>query len=159
MPYIKETGLYTLREDYFRSFPQYSWDYNKDGKRPYYYAITDKHGFLWMIPITTKVEKVRAKIEREEARRGKGNCDFYHIGKIAGQERGFKISDMFPITEEYILHNYAIENRPYFVSDTTLNDTLRKKAHRYLNLIECGSIKPHINVLQIREQLKNQTLN
>ena len=154
MPNIKPTGLYTLKEDYFRSFPQYSWDYNKDGKRPYYYAIKDKYGFMWMIPITTKVESVKSKIAKEEAKRGKGNCDLYYIGKIAGEDRGFKVGEMFPVTEEYVLHNYAINNKPYFVRDSTLNNALNTKAHRFLSLIEKRAIKPSVDVLAVRDLLK-----
>ncbi len=153
MNIYNEAGIYIISDDFFKRFPQYSWSDNKNESRPYYYAIRDKDGLLWMIPITSKVVKIQKRIDREESKRGAGNCIFYHIGLIAGQVRGFNIGNMFPVTEKYILHNYTIKNIPYFVKDKKLKDEIRAKANKYLSLVNSHSITPSIDVLSIKKEL------
>lgn len=54
----------------------------KSERRHHYYALKDKSGIIWLIPMSTQVENYKRKIEREEIKRGKGNCIYYHIGKL-----------------------------------------------------------------------------
>lgn len=148
-----EHGLYIIKDEYFDRFPNQYWVLNKSESRPFYYAIRDKHGLLWMIPLTTKTDRIREKIKRDESRRGKGNCIYYDVGQIAGTERGFKIGDMFPITEMYILRPYTINAVAYVVEDSSLIERIQKKARRYLSLVESGAIRSSVNILEIRAML------
>ena len=151
-----EHGLYIVKDGYFKKFPNDAWVQNKDQNRPYYYALRDSDDILWMVPMTTQVEKCRAKIERVESERGKGNCIYYHIGVIAGKERGFKIGDMFPITDRYILRPYTINKTPYIVKTKDLNAELYSKAMRFINLVQAGKIRDDLGVVAIKEALLNQ---
>jgi len=151
---IKEHGLYVISDSYFIEFPSEHWMWNKGQNRPHYYALRGKDGLMWMIPLSSKVENYRAKIEREEARRGAGKCLLYYIGHAAGREQAFIISDMFPVTEEYVVKPYTIKNIEVVVPSSKLNRELYDKARNYLRLLELHKMRDLNNVLQIRETLQ-----
>lgn len=153
-----EHGLYIIKDTYFERFKSSHWMQNKNEKRPHYYALRGNDGILWMIPLSTKVENYKAKILKEEQRRGVGNCIYYHIGKIASNERAFLIGDMFPVTEQYIKNPFTISGVPYIVKNAPLNSVLYSKAMRFLALVEQGKIKSRTNILGIRKKLR-QDLN
>ena len=160
METYQQHGLYIIKDAYFSDFPRIGWTANKNENRPYYYAWRDKSGILWMIPLTSQVENCKRKIEREERKRGAGNCIYYHIGCIAGRERGFKISDMFPVIDEYILRSYTIgQYTPYIVKTKSLNAALYSKSMRYLKLVETGKIRDQLGILPIKRILMNRIKN
>ena len=74
-------GLYLVKDQYFVDFPNDRY-MDKTDRRPHFYAIQDKDGILWMIPISSKVEKYRAKIASVERTSGVGSCFLYYIAKI-----------------------------------------------------------------------------
>ena len=90
-------GLYSIKDSYFSDFKRPYWMDNKNEGRPYYYLLQDSDGVHWVIPLSSQVENYERKIVREEAKRGAGNCIYYHIGKIASAKRVFLIGDMFPV--------------------------------------------------------------
>lgn len=153
---IKEHGLYVVSDRYFEDFPSEHWMWNKGQNRPHYYAIHGKDGLMWMIPLSSKVENYKTKIEREEARRGIGKCLMYYIGYAAGQEQAFIISGMFPITEEYIVKPYTKKTIAVTVGSSKMNRELYDKAKNYLRVLELHKMKDLNNVLEIREKLKEQ---
>lgn len=149
---IVEHGLYLVKDEYFQRFPSKTWMWNKKEQRPHYYAVKI-NDLLWMVPMSTKTEKYKEKITKEEEKHGKGNCVYYHTGVIAGIERAFIISGMLPITSEYIAKTYDVDHRPYIVQDKRLKRQLRSKVMRYIRLLEQGKLKDQNNVLQIRKTL------
>ena len=151
---IKEHGLYVVSDSYFTDFPSEHWMWNKGQNRPHYYALRDGSGMMWLIPLSSKVENYKAKIAREEARRGQGKCLYYYIGRAAGREQAFIICDMFPVTEKYIVKPYTLGNIAVVVPSAKLNRELNNRARNYLRLLELHKMKDLNNVLQIREQLK-----
>ena len=150
---LKECGLYIIKDVYFVLYNSPTFLLNKNESRPHFYAVKDKDGIIWMVPMSSKVDKYRARIEKEEAKRGLGNCIYYHLGIIAGKERAFNISSMFPITEKYISHPYTINGIPYIVKDETLVRKLRSKVKRYLRLLEQHQLRDTNHVLKIRDSL------
>ena len=150
----REHGLYIIRDSYFERFPSQEWVSNKGENRPHYYAIVDSSGLMWMIPMTTKVDGIKRKIAKEEKKRGRGNCLFYHVGIIAGTERGFKIGDMFPVTEDYILRAYKVQGQEYVVQNKALISEIDRRATKYLNMVENNAIKPPFDILGIKNKLK-----
>lgn len=123
---------------------------NKLETRPHYFAIRID-SVLWMIPMSTQVEKYQKKIAESE-KNGK-KCLFYHIGWIAGRKSVFLIGDMIPVTDAYISRPYTISEIPYVVRDKSLNRPLVSKAKRYLLLVRQGRIKPHVDILSIEKDL------
>ena len=83
---------------------------------------------------------------------------FYHIGKAAGRRQAFIISGMMPISEQYIVRPYTIDQIPVQVQNTKLNRELRTKALRYLHLLELHKLKDINNVLEIRKNLIDSSL-
>ena len=126
---------------------------NKGEKRPHYYVLEDADGVYWMIPMSTRVDGYRVKIDREEMKRGRGNCIYYHIGMIAGKERAFIISDMFPVTDEYILRPYTINNIPYVVKNSQLNAQLYSKAMKFIKLVEQRKMHGKHDIIGIKNKL------
>lgn len=106
--------------------------------------------------MSTQVENYKEKIEREESKRGKGNCIYYCIGRAAARDQVFLISDMLPILPEYIKGPFTISSIPYVVQNEELNNTVRKKAMRYLRLVEQGVIRNRNNILKIKYILCNK---
>lgn len=150
---LKENGLYVIKDVYFVTYssPHFLW--NKNESRPHFYAVKDSSGIFWMVPMSSQLDTYRKKIAKEEAKRGVGNCLYYHTGLIAGKERAFNISGMFPITEKYISHPYTISGVPYVVKDDQLVRKLRSKVKRYLRLLEQHQIRDTNQVLKIRDEL------
>lgn len=149
----KENGLYIIKDEFFHLYAGKNWVQNKGESRPHYYAIEDK-GLLWMVPMTSQVENIKVKIARQEARYGVGNCLFYSVGTIAGVERGFKIGDMFPVTDEYILRTYSINGIPYVVRNEELNSELQSKARRFLAMVRRGALRDQLGVLAVERKLR-----
>lgn len=150
---MTQNGLYIIKDEYFQRFPNSRWVDNKSETRPFFFAVQDKSGLFWMIPLTTQVDNVRRKIAKDEERRGKGNCIYYHIGLVAGKERGFNIGNMFPITESYILRSWTINGTPYVVQDANAIEQVTRKSLKFLKLVSSGTIHPQVDILAIKRML------
>jgi len=145
-------GLYKINAKYFVDFPSEHWMENKSG-RPHYFCIADTDGIIWMIPLSTQTANYKEKIKREELKRGAGNCIYYHVGIISGKERVFLISDMFPVTGDYIIGAYVISGTPYIVKDKKIISSVHSKAMRYLKLIESGVMRNRNAIMEIKQKL------
>lgn len=152
---MTERGLYVLSERFFQDFPDPCLMQNKGG-RPFYYCVQDKHGLFWMIPLSSKVEKYRSIVEREEAKHGKGGCVLCHVGPMFGAERAFCISNIFPVTSQYVEREFIAKGVHYVVSNDKLVKDVRSKALRYLKLVELGKLKPMVDISGIQEKLLEQ---
>lgn len=152
-------GLYSVSDKYFEDFKRPYWMDNKNENRPYYFLLQDKDGIYWVIPMSSQIENYKMKIEREEAKRGKGNCIYYHTGMIASIERVFLIGDMFPINESYIKSPFTIGENHYVVRNKSLNSEIYSKAMRFLRLIEQGVMKSRNDILGIKRVLLNMANN
>lgn len=153
-------GLYTVKDRYFTEFGKGYWVDNKQEGRPYYYLFRDADGIDWVIPISSQVENYKRKIEREEQKRGKGNCVYYHIGIIASKERAFLIGDMFPVDMQYIKAPYMISARHYVSQNKMLNAALHRKATKYIKLVETGVMQSRNDIMGIkRELMLNKTVS
>lgn len=147
---VEQHGIYILSDAYFQKFNAGKMMDNKRGNRPHYFAV-EIDGVLWMVPLSTQVEKYR-KIISEAEKNGK-KCLFYHIGKFAGKECAFLVGDMIPVTKAYVSRPYTISGVPYIVKDRSLNTPLVSKAKRYLILVRQGRIKPFVDILSIEKTL------
>lgn len=115
MEKIEISGLYIVNDQYYLDYPSHYYMQNKSESRPHYYAIQDSDGIFWMIPLSSKVEKYRARIADIESVHGCGSCILYCIAPIHGTERAILVGDMFPVTEKYILRPYTISGQPYVI--------------------------------------------
>lgn len=126
---------------------------NKGENRPHYYAIEDKDGIFWMIPLSTKVVKYAEKIKNAERTHGKGSCFLYCIAPIYGKQRAILIGDMFPVTKEYILRPYTIDGTPYVIRNKNIRQMIHTKAMRYLSMVSRGILKSPLDIMSTKEKL------
>lgn len=150
---MNKNGIYIIKDKYFIDFPDSNLKQNKGENRPSYYAVKEDSGILWVIPMTTQVDKMKERIAKKEAQGKK--CDVFHVENICGAERGFIIGDIFPVLEEYIEREYTISDKAVVIKNERVIKDVRKKANKVLALIRKG-IKLHNkqpNVLEIEKKL------
>jgi len=92
------------------------------------YTIKDNYGIYWLIPLSSQLETYRQKIANVEIKRGKGKCMSYHIGVISGEQRVFRISDMIPVTINYIDGEFTIGGNHYIVKDRKMIKIINQKS-------------------------------
>lgn len=153
MEKIEISGLYIIDDQYFMDFPNDRYMWNKGEARPHYYAIQDSDGIFWMIPLSSKVEKYRAKIDATEKAHGNGSCIMYYIAPIHGQERAILICDMFPVSDKYILRPYTISGVPYVIRNESIRKAINTKAKRYLSMVKRGILKSPLNILETKQKI------
>lgn len=148
---IIQYGLYNVKDNYFIDFKSAYLPDNKQENRPYYCAIVDKDGIIWLIPLSTKVTEYKQKIEVETAKRG--SCLFYYIGKIKGEDSVFQIGNAFPISEKYIKKPYTIAGVQYIVANEQLKKELHKRFSKFIALVKQGKLTPNVDIMAIKRHL------
>ena len=94
-----------VKDEYFERFKSNYFTDNKSENRPYYLSFKDKDNIIWLIPLSSQTANYQSKINHDIGKRGE--CLFYYIDKIHGEDRAFLIGNMFPVTQEYVLDAYA----------------------------------------------------
>lgn len=150
---IKKSGLYIVSDEFFKKYPNKRYMDNKGENRPHYYAIADKAGILWLIPLSSRVEKYKRLIQENEARHGAGKCVHYVVAPIYGKERAFIICDMFPVLPKYILRAYKVNNTPYILQNKNIRKNIEEKANAYLNMVERGVLHSPLNIMNVKKKL------
>lgn len=140
-------GMYKVKDQYFLDFPSPDDRYvhNKSENRPYYLAIQDQSGITWLLPMSTKVEKYRQRIEADEQRYGE--CIKYFLMPYMGQERAVLIQNMIPVIPEYIKGEFTISRQHYIVKNQKVIKEIRKRTSKYLALVRQGRMQPHVDIL------------
>ena len=103
-----QTGyLYHIKDEFFDKINNKELMINHENghSRPSYLAIKDKQ-ILWFIPLSSKINKYKAIIEKKK--RKYGNCKSILIKKIAGQDQVILIQNAFPTIEKYIKNKHTI---------------------------------------------------
>ena len=156
---LVQYGFYKLKDKYFSDFPSPNNRYidNKNGKRPYYLAFTDNSGIIWLLPISSKVDKYKAKISADENKYGE--CITSHIIQFMGEERAVLIGNMIPVIPEYIEGAFTIKNRHYVVRDSATVKAIKKRAARYLSLVRAQKLYPVVDILRTERILQNKLNN
>ena len=144
---LVQYGFYKIKDIYFADFPNRDNRYmdNKHEARPYYLAVTDPSGIIWLIPISSKVEKYRAKIATDEAKYGE--CLTCHIIRFMSEERAVLIGNMIPVIPQYIKGEFTIQDRHYVVHDESSIKAIKKRCSRYLSLVRAKKLHPAVDIL------------
>ena len=131
-------GLYKLKDAFFDDYPDPYLKSNKNENRPCYFCFSEEStGLLWMIPLSTQVDKygriIKSRLEKNKP------CDILHIAKLDdGKESVFLIQDMFPTVDSYILDEYTVNGNILRVTSDALADAIERKAKTVLILIRKG---------------------
>lgn len=129
---------YHIKEEYFLKAKDPKLMRNKEGGgfRPTHYCMKDKDtGLLWMIPLSSKVDKYKEHYNKAVKRYG--DCLTIVLGKYDGKEVAFLLQNMFPITEEYIDHPHTRNGNPVPVH-TTMQKRLLKNMKEILEIAAAG---------------------
>ena len=115
---VKMSGcFYFISNRFYEEFPNKGLMKNKNGKpgelhnRPCFYSFEDAEHpeLLWLIPISSQVEKYKGiyfgKVKKY------GYCNTICFCNVIGNETAFLIQNMFPVTEEYIDSIYLDKNK------------------------------------------------
>lgn len=154
---FSQYGFYKIKDKYFQDFPSDRHMHNKAENRPYYLAIQGKDGIIWMAPISSRVDKYKAKIASDIKKYGE--CLTCHIIKFMGDERAVLIGNIIPVTEEYIKGEFTIMNRHYVVQDESETKEIRKRCSRYLSLVKAGKLRSFVDIVSIENSLLNREKN
>lgn len=131
-----ETGhFYFIKDEFYNALPNCNLmtnkpdDFSGQHGRPCHYCFED-NGVYWMVPISSQVAKYETiynhKIEKY------GECDGIVFGFVNGRRSAFLIQNSFPITLEYIDHEYLIEKNTVSV---TVNERVSDEINKYVRKV------------------------
>ncbi|WP_437834550.1 type III toxin-antitoxin system CptIN family toxin (plasmid) [Niallia taxi] len=146
--------IYKVKDEYFDDFPDPFLKTNKGQSRPNYYVFEgDNKEVLWLIPLSSKVEKFE-RIMQQKTTQGKP-CDVCHVCKVGNRKQAFVIQDMFPVTKEYIAEEYTLNRTPLVLYDNSDIRAIENKATRMQSLINRGVkvMRTQPDVKSIEEKL------
>jgi hypothetical protein len=109
----REGYAYHIKDEYFAKANDEQLMQNKEnGKyRPTFLCLSDGNTeLLWMIPMSTRVEKYQAIHDRQIQKYGK--CLTIVMGEYDGRKAAFLLQNMFPCTEDYIDHIHTKNGNP-----------------------------------------------
>lgn len=148
---VSTYGLCIISDDFFKDFPDVRHMSNKHESRPYYLAIKQQDGIVWVVPLSSQVEKYKAKIEEDEKKHK--DCLFYYITRLKGRESVFLVGNVIPVTEKYITKPFTISGKPFVIQDKQDIKKIKSKLSRYLTMVRNGKIKPNVDILGIEKRL------
>ena len=110
---IQSGYVYHIKDSYFdiAQDDKLMKNYEGGAYRPTYFCLEDlKTGLLWVIPMSTRIEKFQSIIEKDINRYGE--CLKIIIGEYNGRENAFLLQNMFPIIKKYIDHIHTVNGNP-----------------------------------------------
>ncbi len=120
------------------------------------YKIRKISLFIWMIPISSQVEKYKIIIEKKKRKYGK--CNTIILGKFAGKENAFLIQNAFPITTKYFDHIHTVEDKPVTVHNE-LNRILTGNLREVIALYNRGINLLYTDVAKIKMIMEQEIKN
>ena len=154
---VSTCGLCIISDNYFVDFPSVRHMSNKHESRPYYLAVKQENGIIWVVPLSSQVDKYKAKVAEDE--RKHGDSLFYYITRLKGRDNAFLIGNAIPVTEEYIKKPFTVQGIPFVIRDKNDIKKITSKLSRYLTMVRNGKLKPAVDILSIERQLINRKAN
>ncbi|MCL2086938.1 MAG: hypothetical protein FWH05_05005 [Oscillospiraceae bacterium] len=135
---IRPGYVYHIKDSYFDLAKDDKLMRNHEGgaHRPTYFCLKDeKTGLLWVIPMSSRVEKYTAHMQKDIERYGK--CLKIVIGEYASVNAVFLLQNMFPILPQYINHIHIVKKNAVPVN-TNLQTILGRNFRELLRLHRKG---------------------
>lgn len=114
---VKQGYVYHIKDSYFdvANDDKLMRNYEGGAYRPTYFCLKDeKTGLLWVVPMSSKIEKYQRIIDKDVEKHGK--CLKIFVGEYANRQNAFLFQNMFPILPKYIDHVHMIQHNPVPVS-------------------------------------------
>lgn len=108
-----ERYVYHIKDEYFEKVQDSKLMQNKENGtyRPTFYCLRDeKTSLLWLVPLSSRVEKFRAIHDKQVQKYGR--CLTIVLGEFDGREAAFLLQNMFPVREYYLDHIHTRNNNP-----------------------------------------------
>lgn len=147
-----QTGyLYHIKDEFFDKINSKGLMINHENghSRPSYLAIKD-NDILWFIPLSTKIDKYKAIIEKKVKKHG--SCRTILIKKIADCEQAILIQNAFPTLEKYIQSRHTIDGKLVRIS-TSVEREIIDDFKYMLSLKEDGLNLFFTDIDKIKEQM------
>ncbi len=109
----QEGYVYHIKDEYFEKVNDNMLMQNKENGtyRPTFYCLKDeKTSLLWMVPLSSRVDKFRAIHDKQAKKYGR--CLTIVLGEFDGKSAAFLLQNMFPVTEYYLDHIHTRNNNP-----------------------------------------------
>ena len=134
---MKTTGFYKLEIEYFSLVERLGGKYRDNKDRPIYCCLQDKDrsDIYWAVPtsdVSHRAAEQLGRIKRYCAlpERDIRSC-YYHLGHT-NRPAIFKISNVLPVTEEYIAGEYTSQGAHLVMRDARLITEIKRKLSRVL---------------------------
>lgn len=149
MSFIFNENLYTyhIKDEYFSSVGGgFNLMSNKedDKFRPNYYAVQEEDSdVMWMIPLSSQIEKY-SKIYEEKIKKH-GKCLNLVISNYGGKKSVFLLQNMFPILPKYIDHVHTSNGQPLEIYNG-IKKEVDKKFKKIMQLKKRGIVIPFTKI-------------
>ena len=129
---MKETDIqpgyvYHIKDLYFQTVKDDKLMQNREGGayRPTYYCLKDeKTGLLWVVPMSGRVDKYNAIIEKDTARYG--SCLKILVARYGDGQSVFLFQNMFPVLPKYIDHIHTVAGVPMAVNPVVQEEIIKR---------------------------------
>lgn len=155
----QEGYVYHIKDEYFEKVNDNMLMQNKENGtyRPTFYCLKDeKTSLLWMVPLSSRVDKFRAIHDKQAKKYGR--CLTIVLGEFDGKSAAFLLQNMFPVTEYYLDHIHTRNNNPVPVK-YSIHSEINTNMKRLRQLHKRGSkvVFPDITRLEeiMLEELKD----
>jgi hypothetical protein len=148
---VSVCGLYIIADEYFVDFPNVRHMSNKHESRPYYLAVKNENGIIWVVPLSSQVDKYKAKISEDTKKHGESL--FYYIARMKGRDSAFLVGNAIPVIERYIKKPFTVKGEPFVIQDKKDVKKVKSKLSRYLTMVRNGKMKPVVDILSIERKL------
>ena len=154
-------GFYQIKQEYIELIAKIGGTYRDQKERPIFCCVQDKNNpnIYWGIPTSDIAHREAKQLERI-----KRYCDlpardirscFYHIGHT-NRPAIFKISNVLPLTEKYIDHEYISQGEHLFLKNEALLAEIQRKLSRILFAEQKQPNKYEQHITDIYNHLENE---
>ena len=146
----QEGYVYHIKDEYFEKVQDGNLMQNKENGtyRPTFYCLRDeKTSLLWMVPLSSRVQKYKAIHDKQEQKYGR--CLTIVLGEFDGKEAAFLLQNMFPVRDCYLDHIHTRNNNPVPVKHSIHKEvSTNMKRLRQLHARGKKVVFPDINRLE-----------
>ena len=137
---IEKKSYYFIKDKYFVFANDKHLLLNKENhhSRPCFFVVQEENQILWLVPISSKIEKYRSIYTKKKKKLG--FCNTIIFGTMLNRDCVFLLQNIFPVTKKYILKKYVIgkEKSPVKI-ENELADEIIEKSNKILSLVRNGN--------------------
>jgi hypothetical protein len=124
---VKPGYVYHIKDIYFDVAKDDKLMRNHEGNayRPTYFCLKDeKTGLLWVVPMSGRIDKYNAVVEKDIARYG--SCLKILVARYGDGQSAFLFQNMFPILPRYIDHIHTVAGIPMAVNPVVQEEIIKR---------------------------------